>query len=64
MIFLLIFKIYFFFQNFLFLLFAPFVKSKNKKFNKVQFIISVTLMEDRMTSSRHALMNWATHVLQ
>lgn len=39
-------------------------KNKNIRFNKVQFIISVTLMEDRMTSSRHALMNWATHVLQ
>jgi hypothetical protein len=40
------------------------VNPKKLKFNKVQLIISVILMEDRMTSSRHALMNWATHVLQ
>lgn len=58
-----IFKIYFF-QNFWFSIFDIFARVEKQRFNKVQFIISVILMEDRMTSSRHALMNWATHVLQ
>ena len=53
-----------FFQNFCFSIFDIFARVERQRFNKVQLIISVTLMEDRMTSSRHALMNWATHVLQ
>ena len=59
-----IFKINFFFRNFWFVIFDIFAKVTKQRFNKVQLIISVILMEDRMTSSRHALMNWATHVLQ
>ena len=36
-------------------IFDIFARVENQGFNKVQLIISVTLMEDRMTSSRHGL---------
>lgn len=44
-----------FFQNFCFSIFDIFARVERQRFNKVQLIISVTLMEDRMTSSRHGL---------